>query len=131
MTTLASNLEESVKDKLGYEDKHWETPRKLFANLTSLCILNNVPVKMDGKRIDRVKIHLWDSKLGKDYGLVEAKPVVKNERMYLSIRYEGRGIVLHPGDVKWNDGHIFCQFPKKGEVLIDATLAFGEEVNAL
>lgn len=132
MTSIASNCEEQIKSKLGFEEKPlWETGRKLFQNLIAICLVNNIPVLMDGKRINRVKVHLHDSFLGNDYGLQEAKPVIKDDRLYLSIRYNPNQIKLIQGEVQWEDGKIYCSFPRKGEVLIDASLAFGEEVQAL
>jgi hypothetical protein len=131
MTAIASFLEETTKNKLGYEDKPWEVPQRLFKNLNTLCILNNVPMKTNAGRIQKVKIHLVDQKLKKDYGLHEAKPIVKDDRLYLSLRYSNKAITLHPGEVLWPDGKIWCSFPRKGEVLMDAALVFGEEVQAL
>lgn len=132
MTSIASNCEEQIKSKLGFEEKPlWETGRKLFQNLIAICLVNNIPVLMDGKRINRVKVHLYDNQLGKDYGLREAKPVIRNDRLYLSVRYNPKEITLYPGEVNWEDGNIYCSFPKNGEMLIDAALAFGEEVQAL
>lgn len=132
MTTIASVCEDKLKNKLGFEEKPlWETGRKLFQNLIAICLVNNIPVLMDGKRINRVKVHLHDKALGKDYGLQEAKPVIKDDRLYLSVRYNPKQITLYPGEVQWEDGKIYCSFPRNGEVLIDASLAFGEEVQAL
>jgi hypothetical protein len=132
MTSIGSICEDKTKNLLGFEDKPlWETGRKLFQNLIGICLVHNIPVLMDGKRINRVKVHLFDSNLKNDYGMQEAKPIVKDNRLYLSIRYNPNKIKLIQGEVLNDDGTIFCTFPRKGEVLIDAALAFGEEVQAL
>lgn len=106
MGTLASNLEEKVINALGYEDKHWEAPRKLFRNMIDLCLLHNIPVLMKKDRVERVKIHIVQPSKGLDYGLCEAKPFVRGGRLYLSFN----GLV---------------------KLEVDAAEAFGEEVQAL
>lgn len=137
MTSIASNCEEQIKSKLGFEEKPlWETGRKLFQNLIAICLVNNIPVLMDGKRINRVKVHLHDSHKrdhgrNKDYGVREAKPVIREDRLYLSILFNPNQIELPGEEVMGDHGKPLCMFPRKGEVLIDASLAFGEEVQAL
>ena len=82
MNTIASNLEEKVKDQLKYEP--WRIPQQLFKNLIGICILNKIPVKKKGKRVTAVQIQITRGK--EDVGPVWAKPFVKNDRLMISFR---------------------------------------------
>lgn len=128
MNQIASIIEEKVKSDLDY--KPWEVPQRLFKNLSEMCILNNVPMIMQGNRIKKVKLHVVDTKLEKDHGLLEAKPIIKDDRLYFFLRYNKK-VKLYRGEVRWPDGKIWCSFPADNEVIFDAALAFGESVQNL
>jgi len=105
MTKISSLIKESVKNELGFEEKPWLIPQKLFNNLKQELLIRNWHTDFDKR--GRIKyIHLELIQGGKSLGVHKCKPVLRNDRMYLAFKS-----------------------PKK--LFIDAAYVFGESINEL
>ena len=105
MAKIGNLIKESIKNELGFEEKPWEIPFKLFQNLKSELEKRNLITEY-GKKGHIRYIHFEIIEHGKSFGVHKARPVLRNDRMYLSFKT-----------------------PKK--LFIEASYIFGEEINQI
>jgi len=85
MCTIGENIEENIKNELNYTGEPDTDNRKRFDRLKSLCLIHNIPMKLNRHFIDGIKIFLYhtDEENGQYYW---GKPFIRRNKIYIRFR---------------------------------------------
>jgi hypothetical protein len=93
MNSIGENLKEKTKKKLGYASEPVSKSRMLIDRLKELCLINNIPMRLNGHFVSAIRIGIYRGSAGvdsegryNDSEYIWARPVIKQGRLYLSFK---------------------------------------------